>query len=157
MADSDTQAQDLLELEFDGRADLSDLVGKILRVGHGGGELAGLGETGTKETRNLLDEGFRGKESIVFLGELLDKLLVLVEPRNQDQGLTFNISDGGLQVVDALLQVINGHVLEVNLFSTIDIIGISENADGHAGARNMGKPDQRLVNEIRIRYNGKIN
>jgi hypothetical protein len=39
-----------------------------------------LGETGSKETRNLLDESLRGKESIVFFGKLLHKLLVLVEP-----------------------------------------------------------------------------
>jgi len=80
VAYSNTQAQDLLELEFDGRANLSDLSGKILRVRHGRGELASLGETRAKKTRNLLDEGFRGKKSIVFFGKLLDKLLVLVEP-----------------------------------------------------------------------------
>ena len=39
-----------------------------------------LGETGTKETGDLLDESLRGKESVVLLGELLDELLVLVEP-----------------------------------------------------------------------------
>jgi len=83
VAYSNTQAQDLLELEFDGRANLSDLSGKILRVRHGCGELAGLGETRTKKTRNLLDEGFRGKKSIVFLGKLLDELLVLVEPEKR--------------------------------------------------------------------------
>jgi len=83
MAYSYTQAQDLLELEFDGRANLSDLSGKIFRVRHGCGELAGLGETRTKKTRNLLDEGFRGKKSIVFLGKLLNKLLVLIEPEKR--------------------------------------------------------------------------
>jgi len=79
MAYSNTQAQDLLELEFDGRSDLSDLSGKILRVRYGCGELAGLGETRAKKTRNLFDKSFRGKKSIVFLGKLLDELLVLVE------------------------------------------------------------------------------
>ena len=39
-----------------------------------------LGETGSEQTRNLLDEGLRGKESVVLLGELLNKLLVLVKP-----------------------------------------------------------------------------
>ena len=41
-------------------------------------ELAGLGQTGTEETRNLLDEGVGGDEGIVLAGELLDQLLVLV-------------------------------------------------------------------------------
>lgn len=39
-----------------------------------------LGETGTEETRDLLNEGLRGQKRVVLLGELLDKLLVLVEP-----------------------------------------------------------------------------
>lgn len=80
MANGDTQTQDLLELELDGGANLGELVGKVLRVGHGGGELAGLGKTGTKETRNLLDKCLRGKESVVLLGKLFDEFLVLVEP-----------------------------------------------------------------------------
>ena len=39
-----------------------------------------FGETWTKKTGNLLDEGLRGKESVVFFSELFDKLLVLVQP-----------------------------------------------------------------------------
>ena len=42
VADSDTQAKDLLKLELDRRADLGDLVRKVLRVRDGGGELASL-------------------------------------------------------------------------------------------------------------------
>ena len=41
VADGDTQAENLLELELDGRADLSDLVAQVLSVRDGGGELAG--------------------------------------------------------------------------------------------------------------------
>ena len=40
VADGNTQAENLLELELDRRADLSNLVGQVLSVGHGGGELA---------------------------------------------------------------------------------------------------------------------
>lgn len=58
MADSNTQAQDLFELELDGGANLGDLVVEVLGVGHGRRELAGLGKTGSKETRDLLDQGF---------------------------------------------------------------------------------------------------
>ena len=76
-----------------------------------------LGETGAKETRDLLDERLGRQESVVLLGELLDKLLVLVE----------------------LLQVVDGHVLEVDLLGTVDVGGIGENADGHARAGDVGQ------------------
>jgi hypothetical protein len=39
-----------------------------------------FGETWAKETGNLLDEGLGRKESVVFFSELLDELLVLVQP-----------------------------------------------------------------------------
>lgn len=41
VANSDTQAEDLLQLELDGRTDLSDLVAEVLSVGDGSGELSG--------------------------------------------------------------------------------------------------------------------
>lgn len=44
VADGDTQAKNLLKLELDRRADLSDLVGEVLSVGDGRGELASCGE-----------------------------------------------------------------------------------------------------------------
>ena len=40
VADGDTQAENLLELELDRRADLGDLVREVLSVGDGRGELA---------------------------------------------------------------------------------------------------------------------
>ena len=40
----------------------------------------------------------------------------------------------------ALLQVVNGHVLEVDLLGAIDVEGIGENADGHARAGDVGEP-----------------
>ena len=43
VADSDTQAKDLLKLELDRRANLGDLVVEVLRVRDGGGELASCG------------------------------------------------------------------------------------------------------------------
>jgi hypothetical protein len=39
-----------------------------------------LGETGSEQTRDLLDQSLGSQESVVLLGELLDELLVLVEP-----------------------------------------------------------------------------
>ena len=38
-----------------------------------------LRKTGTEQTWDLLDECLRGKEGVILLGELLDKLLVLVQ------------------------------------------------------------------------------
>ena len=50
VSDSDTETEDLLQLELDGRLDFGDLSGEILRVRDGGGELSGLGETRTQES-----------------------------------------------------------------------------------------------------------
>ena len=44
-------------------------------------------------------------------------------------------------VMNALLQVIDRHVLEVNSFGAIDVVGIGQNADGHARAGDMGELD----------------
>ena len=85
MTDGDTQAKDLLQLELDRRTDLSELVGQVLGVGDGGGELSGLGKTGSEQTRNLLNQSFGGQESVVLLSELLDEFLVFVEPGARDQ------------------------------------------------------------------------
>lgn len=42
----------------------------------------------------------------------------------------------------ALLQVVNRLVLKVDLLGAVDVGSIGENADGHAGAGDMGKPAQ---------------
>jgi len=119
VADGDSETQDLLELELDRGANFENLVAEILVVGDGSRELSSLGETGTEQTRDLLDEGIGGEESVVLLGELLDELLVLVE----------------------LLQVINRHVLELDKLGTINVHGVGENADGHAGSGEVRKLD----------------
>jgi len=79
VAHGDTHAQDLLQLELDGRLDLGDLGSEIFGVRDRGGEFAGLGQTGTQETGDLLDQGVGGYEGVVLASELLDQLLVLVE------------------------------------------------------------------------------
>lgn len=68
VADSDRETEHLLQLEFDGGTDFVGLFRDVIRVRDGRGEFADLGETRTQETRNLLDQGFRGEESIVLLG-----------------------------------------------------------------------------------------
>jgi len=119
VTDGDTQAENLLQLELDGGTDLISLLADVIDVGDGGGELSGLVETGSEKTGNLLDQSLGGEESIVLLGELLDLLLVLVE----------------------LLQVINGLVLHGDLLGLVAVKGITENADGHLGAGDVGETD----------------
>jgi hypothetical protein len=79
ISNSDTHAENLLQLELDGALDISDLVGQIFSVADGCWEFAGFGETGSEETGNLFDEGVGCDEGIVLASELLDKLLVLVK------------------------------------------------------------------------------
>ena len=85
MADGDTQAKNLLELELDGALDLVDLLLQVLVVRHGRGELARLGQTGAQQTWDLLDQRLGSQEGVVLLGELLDELLILVEPTAASQ------------------------------------------------------------------------
>lgn len=119
VTDGDSETEDLLKLELDGALDLGDLLAEVVRVGDGGGELTGLGETGAEQTGDLLDQGLGSEESIVLLGELLDELLVLVE----------------------LLQILDSHVLELNLLGLIDVGSIGKNAYGHSGSGNVGELD----------------
>lgn len=115
VTDSDTEAENLLQLELEGRLDLVDLLLEVLGVRNRSGELSSLGQTGAQETRDLLDESLRSKESVVLLGELLDELLVLVE----------------------LLQVLDGHELELNELSSVDISSVGQNAQRHSWARDV--------------------
>ncbi len=119
VADGDTHAEDLLELELDGGLDLGDLGGEVVGVGDGGGELAGLRQTGAEETGDLLDQGLGGDEGVVLAGELLDELLVLVE----------------------LLQVVGRHGVDAAVLGTIEIVLVTEDADGHVGAGDGGQLD----------------
>ena len=69
-------------------------------------EIHTLGETRTKETRNLLDQTLGSKEGIVLASKLLDELLVLVQ----------------------LLQVVGGHAVEAVVLGTVKIVLVTENA-----------------------------
>ena len=104
MTDGNTQAQHLLQLELDGRANLNDLVVQVFSVGDGGRELSSwinksnseidscglgsqkrtLGKTGTEQTRDLLNESLGRQESVILFGELLNKLLVLVKSARRE-------------------------------------------------------------------------
>jgi hypothetical protein len=51
----------------------------------------------------------------------------------------------------SLLQVINRHVLELNLLGTINVGGIGENANAHARAGHMWEPGLK-TNLVFYRY-----
>lgn len=65
-----------------------------------------LGQTGTQETGDLLDQSLGSKEGIVLASKLLDELLVLVQ----------------------LLQVISGHSIDAVVLGTVEIVLVTENA-----------------------------
>ena len=64
-----------------------------------------LGETGTEETGNLLDQRLGSQEGIVLASQLLDELLVLVQ----------------------LLQVVGGHAVDAVVLGTIEIVLVTKN------------------------------
>jgi hypothetical protein len=64
-----------------------------------------LGETGTQETGDLLDETVGSKEGIVLASKLLDELLVLVQ----------------------LLEVIGGHGINAVVLGTVEIVLVTKN------------------------------
>ena len=68
VADGNTHAQHLLQLELDGGLDVLHLVSQGVAVGHQGRELTGLVKTGAQQTGNLLDDSLGGKEGVVLLG-----------------------------------------------------------------------------------------
>lgn len=78
-----------------------------------------LGQTGTEETGNLLDKSLGSDESVVLASELLDQLLVLVQ----------------------LLQVVGGHGVDTTVLGTVEIVLVTEDADGHVGAGDRGQLD----------------
>ena len=104
-----TKTQDLLQLELDRALDFRDLSIEVFAVGDGSRELAGLRETGAEETRNLLDQRLRRNEGVVFAGEFLDELLVLVE----------------------FLEVVGGHGVDAVVFRAVDVVLVTENAIIH--------------------------
>ena len=76
------------------------------------GSLLTLGQTGSQETRDLLDQAFGSDEGIVLAGKLFDELLVLVE----------------------LLQVISRHGVDTTVLGTIEIVLVTQDADAHVRA-----------------------
>ena len=77
-----------------------------------------LGETGTEETGNLLDQRLGSQEGIVLASQLLDELLVLVQ----------------------LLQVVGGHAVDAVVLGTIEIVLVTKNT-----VKCNGQPSHSIV------------
>lgn len=136
ISDGHTHAEHLLQLELDGGLDLVDLVGEVFGVGNGRGELSGLGETGAKETGNLLDESVGGNEGIVLARELCEPVSKIPEVLN---AVLPTLDE--LFVLVQLLQVVAGHGVNTMMLSAINIVLVTEDADGHAGAGDGREAD----------------
>lgn len=78
-----------------------------------------LGQTRTQDTGNLLEKSLGSDEGIVLASELLDELLVLVQ----------------------LLQVVSRHGVDTAVLGTVQIVLVTQDADGHVGARDGGQLD----------------
>merc|ERR1719166_598896 len=79
IADSDTQAENLLHLELDGGLQVQGLGLQVVAVGDQGGEFSGLVKTRSQQSWNLLDQSVRSHEGVILGRKLLDLLLVLVQ------------------------------------------------------------------------------
>lgn len=119
VTDGDTKTKDLLELELDGGLGFFDLGGQVIGVGNGRGELTGLVQTRTQETRDLLDNDVGGQEEIVTTSKLLDFLLTLVK----------------------LLQVFSRTEINTKALGLIAMDLITQNTDLQRRTRSVGQAD----------------
>lgn len=108
VSNSDRQTQNLLHLELDCGLDLFDLAQHRLLVGQQTRELASLVQTGTQQTRNLLNQRLGGQESVIRFGQFLDQLLVLVQLLQSFSIHEFNAV--GLGLITMLLVTQNAHL-----------------------------------------------
>lgn len=53
-----------------------------------------------------------------------------------------------VRIRHALLQIIHGHVLQVDLLRTVNVRSISENTDRHARAGHIGQPAHVLASQM---------
>jgi hypothetical protein len=105
-------------------------------VGDGCGEFSGLGETGAEETGNLLDEGVGSNEGIVLACELCKLVSKILEVL--DVAL---LTLDELLVLIQLLQIVAGHGVDTMVLGAINIVLVTEDADGHARAGDGREAD----------------
>jgi hypothetical protein len=123
------EAQHLLELELDLRADAVHLVFKGLVVRAQGGKLPGFVQAGAEETGNLLNHGLRGEEVIVLLSELLDELFVLVQ----------------------LLKRLHVHVVNADALRFFAVLRVTEHAQLELGPGDGGQGNRAVETLVLLR------
>ena len=138
MTNSNRQAQDLLHLELNGGLDFFNLSNHRLAVSQGGRELASLVQARAKQTGNLLDQSFTGKESIIFLGCGGQEKVVFLYLSNITGKFT-KILDKFLVLVQ-LLQGFSIHAWDIVGSSFIAMLLVTKNADRHFWSGDMLEP-----------------
>lgn len=162
VSDGNTETEDLLQLEFDGRPDFVDLLAEVFVVRDWGGEFTSLGKTGTQKTGDLLDQGLGSEESVVLLCELLDELLVLEIVRSDSIKLgkrrrltllsffkSSTVMNGSSSSSCFALRIVSenseqrgtARLWSCLLNSPVNILGIGENTQGHSWSRNVRELD----------------
>lgn len=117
VANGDAQAQNLFHLELDGGLQFVTLLIDVVSVGEERREFSGLVETRTQEPWNLLNKRLGSQKGVVFLGELLNKLFLLVQ----------------------LFQVISAHERVAFVFSLIAMLLISKDTHREFGPWNVAQ------------------
>lgn len=108
----------LFHLELDGGLQFVTLLIDVVSVGEERREFSGLVETRTQEPWNLLNKRLGSQKGVVFLGELLNKLFLLVQ----------------------LFQVISAHERVAFVFSLIAMLLISKDTHREFGPWNVAQP-----------------
>jgi hypothetical protein len=126
IADSDTHAEHLLQLELDGGLDLGHLVREVLVVRDGCREFSSLGETGTEETRDLLKASEAMKASYLRASFLMSFLFLLSFFKSYERVST--ASNGAYQWA----AYIGAHGIDTVVLGTIDVVLVTEDAKSHA-------------------------
>lgn len=104
-------------------------------MGQHTGELAGLVQSGSQNTRDLLDQGVGGEEGVVLLGQLLHQLLVLVE----------------------LLESVGVHAGEAVGLGLVAMLLITQDADGELGTGSVLQPIEKKNLKLNQSSGGSIN
>lgn len=71
-----------------------------------------------------------------FLASFLTSFLFLLSLQRGQQ------EKGNIVQSFRLFKIVDAHILELDLFCTINVGSIGENADGHAGTGDIGEPGE---------------
>jgi hypothetical protein len=121
VTDGNGHAGNLLKLELNGGTGIINLGFQVFSMRDDLGEHTNTVENGSKDGGDLLDEGVAGKKESVFLGPLLDELLILVE---------------GLKELE-----VNNIDVDVLSLDDIHVLGITDQADLKLRSGDVGETD----------------